>query len=117
MSLFYDHLINLSDIDRELEDLIVEYHERAHLLETIDSALHHAVMDTILTELPAENHQHFLKEFSIRPHDKEHLSYLIKFSPNIEEKILAKAKQTKEKFKEEIRKVKAAKTKKRSTKK
>jgi len=109
MSLFYDHLISLTDIDRELEELIVEYHERAHLLETVDSALHHAVMDTILTELPSEHHQNFLREFSIRPHDPDHLVYLTQFSPDIEAKIRTKADETKKKFKEEIGKVKKAK--------
>jgi hypothetical protein len=109
MSLFYDHLTNLSEIDRELEELIVEHHEKAHLLEIVDSALHHSVMETILTELPAEHHQHFLREFAIRPHDKDHLVYLIQFSPDIESKIRTKAESTKKKFKEEIKKAKGKK--------
>lgn len=109
MSVFYDHLLDLSEFDRELEELALEYHEKAHLLEILDSALHHAVMDTILTEIPTHTHHDFLQNFAISPHDPAHLEFLVIHSPDIETKIREKARKTKDKFRSEVRKRKTPK--------
>jgi hypothetical protein len=109
MSVFYDHLLEINDLDRELEELALDYHEKAHLLDILDSTLHHAVMDTILSEIPTHSHHEFLQNFAISPHDPAHLEFLVVHSPQIETKIRDKARRTKEKFRAEVRKVKPAK--------
>jgi len=106
MSVFYDHLVGLDDIHSELADYNLSFREHYDLLNTVDSALNHEVLNVILLVLPVEHHEYFIKEFNDRPHDQNHLTFLRQFDPEIDGKIRDAAEKTKAKIKEDLKKVK-----------
>ena len=106
MSVFYDHLVGLDDIHSELADYNLSFREHYDLLNTVDSALNHAVLNVILLILPVEYHEYFVKEFNDRPADQNHLTFLRQFDPEIDGKIKATADNVKGRIKEDLKKVK-----------
>lgn len=94
---FYSHIIETSVLSLELGDMDLSKEERMHLVSLIDSNLHHAILDAILSELSEENKKIFLSHLASEDHTKlwEHLKKNI---DNIEEKI----KKAAEKLKEEL---------------
>ncbi|OGY25770.1 MAG: hypothetical protein A2Z24_01270 [Candidatus Woykebacteria bacterium RBG_16_44_10] len=102
MSVFYDHLVGLDDIHNEILEFDLPTRQHYHLLQIVDSTLHHEILNVILLEIPVEVHEHFLVEFNNRPHDPAHLDYLKLFSPEIEDKIRSRANLTKAKIIEEL---------------
>ena len=106
MSVFYDHLVGLDDIHSELADYNLSLREHYDLLNTVDSALNHEVLNVILLVLPVEYHEYFVKEFNDRPADQNHLVFLRQFDPQIDQKIQETAHRTKFRIKEDLKKVK-----------
>lgn len=103
MKLFYDHLVLKEEVIVELDKHKLSIEEREELVLLIDENLHHHVLDTILTHLPAEKHQDFLKKFHSAPHDKKLLEYLkIETQVDIEEKIRSRSKKVKGELLSEI---------------
>jgi hypothetical protein len=85
--LFFDHLIDLKDIDKEIKKVTRSSEEREELWRLVDEMVHHKVMGCILDKLPREQHEEFLDMFHKSPHDEELLlSYLKhRVGDNIEE--------------------------------
>lgn len=106
MSVFYDHLVGLDEIHNELLNFNLPTREHYHLLQIVDSTLHHEVLNVILLEIPQEAHEHFLVEFHNRPADPAHLEFLRQYSPEIEDKISSTANGVKSRILGEIRKSK-----------
>lgn len=105
MKLFYDHLIVKEEIIAGLGDAPAE--EREELLRIIDEDIDHRVLNVILTHLPREKHEHFLKRFHETPHDKELLEFLKKeVEADIEEKIRAEGETVKKEILAEIKRAK-----------
>jgi len=102
MSVFYDHLVGLDDIHNEILEFDLPTRQHYHLLQIVDSTLHHEVLNVILLEIPVAVHEHFLVEFNNRPDDPAHLDYLKLFRPNIEDKIREAADGTKTRLIQEI---------------
>lgn len=75
---FYDHLILIEDIIVSLDTHGVPVSEKRSLLTFIDETIHSYVLDTILTHLPKEHHEHFLFEFTRAPHQPSLLDFLKK---------------------------------------
>ncbi len=92
---FYDHLISLNDILAELDQYNLSHDEKVDIVRTVDTTIHYHVVDAILTHLPKEKHQQFLKSFHRAPHDKKHLLYLKKHKQTIEEEMLRAIKKAK----------------------
>ncbi|MEX0616187.1 MAG: hypothetical protein WD231_00065 [Candidatus Woykebacteria bacterium] len=106
MSVFYDHLVGLDDLHSDLAQYNLSFKEHYVLLNQIDSALHHEVLNVILLVLPVEHHEHFLVQFNSRPADQALLSFLRSFDPQIDGKIKETAERKKAKIKEDLKKVK-----------
>lgn len=87
--LFFDHLIELGKVDRQIKKVAKTPEERDELWGLVDEIIHHKVVGCILDKLPRENHEEFLEMFHARPHDAEYLfGYLKKkVGENIEELI------------------------------
>ena len=87
--LFFDRLIGLKKIDKEIKKIAKTPEEREEIWALIDEIIHHKVMGCILDNLPRENHEEFLEMYHKAPHDEEFLfGYLrSKANPKIEELI------------------------------
>ena len=87
--LFFDSLLDLKEVDKEIKKIAKTSEEREELWGLIDEIIHHKVMGCILDYLPKENHQEFLEMFHTHPNDEEYLfEYLRKkVGQNIEELI------------------------------
>src|SRR3989344_5760464 len=102
MSVFYDHLVSLAEINNALLEHNLPTKQHYHLLKIADSTFHNEILNVILTEVPAEHHEYFLVEFQSRPDDPNHLVFLKQFSPEIEDKIRYTAIDTKTKILAEL---------------
>lgn len=100
MKIFYDHIINVSDIITEVERLEIQPEEKEELAQIVDSTIHHEVISVILTHLPEENHQEFLERFHAKPHDDKLLDYLKVKVEDIEDKLQDTGKSLREKIKD-----------------
>lgn len=84
--IFYDHLIALEDLEKELDSLEATPEEKEELWKLVDEILHHRVLGCILDRLPNDHHEEFLSKFHEAPHDEYLLDYLKeKIGENIEE--------------------------------
>ena len=83
---FYSHLVKTETIAVRLSYLDMSDEERAHLLGLIDSSLHHAILDAVLSELSEQDKKKFLEHLGTGKHDRlwEFLNGKV---DNIEEKI------------------------------
>ena len=67
---FYSHLVDTETIAVRLQYLDLSDEERAHLLGLIDSTLHHAILDAVLSELSERDKKKFLEHLSTGKHDR-----------------------------------------------
>lgn len=68
--LFFDHLLDLKELDREVKKVVKTPEEREEFWGMIDEIIHHRVMGCILDNLPKENHREFLEMFHKSPHNE-----------------------------------------------
>jgi hypothetical protein len=69
--LFFDHLIELKEIEKQIKKVAKSASEREELWNLVDEIVHHKVMGCILDKLPHEHHDEFLQMFHKCPHDSE----------------------------------------------
>ena len=102
---FYSHIIETSTLSIELGEMDLSKDERIHLISLIETNIHHAVLDAILSELSEEDKKIFLSHLAAEDHDKvwKHLRKNIK---NIEEKIKKAAESIKEELHKDIQEAK-----------
>lgn len=74
--IFYDHLLDLSLVDKEIKKHIKDPDERAEIYSLVDEIVHHRVIGCILDKLPEPHHKEFLGKFSDKPHDLSLFKYL-----------------------------------------
>lgn len=74
--LFYDHLIELTQIDLIIKKSVTSKEEQEELWHLVDDMVHNKVMHVLLDALSREDHEEFLEEFSKAPHDEAHIHYL-----------------------------------------
>lgn len=87
--LFYDYLVELKEIDKQIKKVAKTSEEREELWGLVDEIVHHKVMGCILDKLPRVHHEEFLDLFHKSPHDEDLLfTYLRKkVGDNIEDLI------------------------------
>ena len=103
---FYTHIIDTSILSLELGNMDLTSKERLHLVSLIDSNIHHAVLDLILSELSPLDKKIFLTHLASENHDKvwKFLNGKVK---NIEEKIKKTVEELKQELHKDIKEVKA----------
>lgn len=101
---FYSHIIEYESLIIELDKLDLSDEQKEHLLELIESSLHHTVLDAILSELSVEDKQKFLDYLSYRDHDTI-LEFLHTKVENIEEKIKKAAEDLKKELHKDLKEV------------
>ncbi|MBI3397265.1 hypothetical protein HY045_02200 [Candidatus Woesebacteria bacterium] len=86
--LFYDHLLVLDDLEKQINKITDSKEEREELWGLVDEVVHHKVLGCIMDNLPKEHHQEFLSLFEKTPYDESLIDYLkAKTNKNIEELI------------------------------
>ncbi|QQG40988.1 MAG: hypothetical protein HYV37_01545 [Candidatus Levyibacteriota bacterium] len=101
MKHFYSHLIETSTLSLALGDMELSQVERLELLSLAHENLHHAVLDTVLSELSENDKKLFLQHLAVDNHDK--IWELLKSKvENIEEKIKKAAESLKEELHKDI---------------
>ena len=102
---FYTHIIDTSTLSLELGSMELDSKERTHLISLIDSNIHHAVLDLILSELNSTDKKTFLSHLASENHDKV-WRFLNGKVENVEEKIKKTAEDLKKELHKDIKEVK-----------
>lgn len=69
--LFFDHLLELEKLDREIKKVARTREEREEIWALVDEIIHHKALGCILDQLPRDNHEEFLELFHRSPHDED----------------------------------------------
>jgi len=77
-SVFYDHLIDLKKVEKHIKKVVKTPEEREELYKLVDEIVHHRVIGCILDNLPADDHEAFMRKLVKKPHDRGILKYLAK---------------------------------------
>ena len=87
MSLFYDHLVDLSEFEAELGKFALKPNEKEKLLKLLDETIHHELFTHFLEILPLHAHVHFAGLVKERPHHPEVLVFVRQYRPEIDNEI------------------------------
>ena len=68
--LFFDHILELDELEAHLRDIAETEEERHELWHIIDDIIHHEVLDCIFDHLPHEHHEEFLEKYHSAPYDE-----------------------------------------------
>lgn len=102
--LFFDHLVNLDEVKREIDKLAETPEEKEELWAIVDETIHHRVLGCVFDHLPYEHHQEFADMLEATPHDKNLLVYLKdKIQQNIEKIIKSEIRKLSTEILEEVR--------------
>lgn len=102
---FYSQIIDTFTLSLELGEMDLTSEERMHLISLIDSNIHHAILDLVLSELSEEDKKIFLMHVAASSHDKI-WKLLRKKTENIEEKIKKAAEDLKKELHKDIKEAK-----------
>ena len=103
---FYSDLIEIDSIVTALDELELTDEEKVHLLGIIDSSLHHAILDAVLSELSEHDKKIFLDHMTNEENEKI-WKFLNSKVDSIEEKIKKTALDLKEELHKDIKTVKS----------
>jgi hypothetical protein len=87
MKFFYQKYIVIENLIAELDTMDLSKEERQHLASLIDSSLHHAILDEILSNLSEEDKKLFLHQLNKNPDDDKLVDFLKEKIDNIEDRI------------------------------
>jgi hypothetical protein len=78
--LFYDHLIDKTEIKAKLDELNLPEDKRSKFKTMIDEILHAGILEYILQKLHPHNHATFLSQLERAPYDPELIRYLKQYA-------------------------------------
>lgn len=105
MKYFYSHLIDIESIIVELDKLDLSKEQKIYLTSLIDSSLHHAILDAILSQLADPEKRVFMQHLTAGTHDKI-WKFLNDKVDGVEDKIKKVAQDLKVKLHEDVKKAK-----------
>ena len=84
--LFYDHLIDFSELEKLVKKHVKDEESRHEIYQLIDEIVHHKVVGCILDRLPKDHHKEFLDHVHKHAHDEGIIDYLKeRLSEDVEE--------------------------------
>lgn len=102
---FYTHIIETETISIELDTLNLKAEEKEHLERLVESQIHHAVVDTVLTQLPEDDKKTFLEHVHTKNYEKVWKLLHAKID-DAEEKIKKSAREITTELLKDIRQIK-----------
>lgn len=87
MTQFYTKFISIEEVIEELHTLDLSTEERMHLAGLIDSSLHHAILNEVLSHLKGEDKKLFLKLLAEQESHEKITEFLEIKVDNIQDKI------------------------------
>lgn len=105
MQYFYSHLIETQSLIVALNELELSEEEKVHLVGIIDSSLHHAILDAVLSELSEKDKKTFLEHMTEEDNEKI-WKFLNSKIEHIEEKIKKAAEDLKQELHKDIKETK-----------
>lgn len=106
MAYFYSRFIIIESLIQELHEMDLSDEQRHHLAALVDSSLHHAILDEILSNLSEADKKLFIDEFKKDPETEKLMEFLKDKVENIEEKIKKVADDLVEEMHKDIREAK-----------
>lgn len=67
---FYSYHVEIDSLIIEIESLSIKDQEKKHLISLAESQIHHAILDSILSELSTEDKEIFLAHLNTKNHEK-----------------------------------------------
>ncbi len=109
--MFYSKFIIIESVIAELDTLDLSKSEKNHLSVLLDSALHHSILDQILSHLGKDDKRVFLQLLLHQGKDEEILDFLSKRIENIDDKIKQAADDLVKQMHKEVKEAKRIKKK------
>lgn len=106
MKIWYQKIITIEPILQELNEMDLSEEERAHLSELLDSSLHHAILDEILSNLKEEDKKLFLKMLDADPENQKLVEFLNEKIDHIDIKVKKVADDLVKEMHDEVREAK-----------
>lgn len=106
MTQFYTKFISIESVVAELHDLGLSEEEKMHLASLIDSSIHHAILDEVLSNLKADDKKLFLKLLSENEEHEKIVKFLNDHVDNIEGRIKKVADELVKEMHEDIKEAK-----------
>ncbi|TSC66800.1 MAG: Uncharacterized protein CEO21_15 [Microgenomates group bacterium Gr01-1014_80] len=104
--MLYQKYIVIESLIEELHGMDLSDEERQHLASLVDSSLHHAILDEILSNLSIEDKKIFLMKMSQDPEDDKLMEFLNERVENIEDKIKSASEQLVKELHKDIKEAK-----------
>lgn len=102
---FYSQLVKTDSLVTALNELDLSDDQKAHLLGIVESSLHHAILDAILSELSEKDKHIFLEKLD--ENDTEKIwKFLNEKIDKIEEKIMQVAESLKKELHQDVEETK-----------
>ena len=96
--IFYDVYVDWPAAQTQLK-AILENEEHVHEMEEmLDKITHHEVFSTIFSSLPNQVHAEFIEAVYKAPHAPEHILFIQRYDPDIEQKLRAAASDAHQRF-------------------
>lgn len=95
---FYDDIINWSEIEAAVATLTKDPIHRTELTRLADELFHYAVFTKILSLLPDHAHDYFVLEFRNEPHAERHWQFLRTYHPEADRHLEEAVADTHRKF-------------------
>lgn len=101
--LFFDHLINLSELESVIKNICITPEEKEELWNLIDGLIQIRVIENVLDLLPEENHYEFLEMYHKCPYDETIFQFIDEVvGSDIEEAISKEVSSLQDKLVREI---------------
>lgn len=101
--LFFDHLIKLKEVNIVIKNSSTSYEEREELWNLVDELVEQRVLSCIFSNLPKDNHEHFIEMFKVSPWDEEIITFINeKSGKEIEKEIESEIENLKKEILEEL---------------
>jgi Mg/Co/Ni transporter MgtE len=102
---FYENIIQINDITLDLAGIELTKEERLHLLALVEANVHSTVINTVLSQLSADDKKIFLKNLIEDDHNQI-WTHLNQNTEDLEEKILKSVDGLIKEMREDINKAK-----------
>lgn len=103
---FYSYHVEIDSIIVEINSLDIKTSEKKHLIDLAESHIHHAVLNTVLSELSDEDKKTFLFHLNAKDHTRT-WKFLNSVVENAEEKIVAAAAKIKKELLQDIKELRS----------